>query len=120
MRICITAAAEGLGAAADPRFGRASHFVLVDTDTLVATTIANTGALASHGAGVEAARAVAASGASALVTGHCGPNAFRVLEAAGVEVYTGAAGTVNDSLQAFLEGRLGRAHEPDVRAGGRG
>lgn len=119
MKICITAAAEGLNAPADPRFGRAPHFVLVETETLVATTVANTGAQANHGAGIEAAQTVAASGASALVTGHCGPNAFRVLQAAGVEVYTGASGTVDDSLRAFLDGRLDRAEEPDVAAGGR-
>jgi predicted Fe-Mo cluster-binding NifX family protein len=62
---------------------------------------------------------VARSGAAALVTGHCGPNAFRVLSAAGIQVYTGAYGTVEDSLQAFLEGRLERAGAPDVPAGGR-
>ena len=119
MKVCITAAAAGLDAPADPRFGRAPHFVLVETDTRLARTVPNAGAQANRGAGVEAARTVAASGAHALVTGHCGPNAFRVLSTAGVEVYTGAAGTVNESLQAFLDGRLDRAEEPDVAAGGR-
>ena len=119
MKVCITAAGEGLSAPADPRFGRAPHFVLVETDTRVTTTVPNAGARAGHGAGVEAAQTVAAWGVHALVTGHCGPNAFRVLQAAGIEVFTGASGTVDDSLQAFLDGRLDRAEAPDVAAGGR-
>lgn len=120
VKICITASGEGLDAAVDPRFGRAAYFVLVDTDTLEARTQSNEAVDAGHGAGVQAAQTVVASGARAVVSGHCGPKAFQVLDAAGIEVYTGASGSVRDTVQAFLDGRLSRAEGADVPQGGAG
>ena len=43
---------------------------------------------AAQGAGIQSAETVVRSGAKVLVSGHCGPKAFRVLAAAGVKVYS--------------------------------
>jgi len=118
MKVCITAQGSGLDAAVDERFGRAPSFVLVETDTLQAEPLENSANQENHGAGVAAAMTVGRSGASALITGHCGPKAFEVLRAAGVNVYTGAFGSVRDAVQAFLDGKLDKADDPDVPAGG--
>jgi len=51
-----------------------------------------------------------------VVTGHCGPNAYRALHAAGVRVYTGVAeGTVQDAVKQFQAGLLQEAAEADVQ-----
>jgi predicted Fe-Mo cluster-binding NifX family protein len=48
------------------------------------------------------------------VTGHCGPKAFRTLEAAGIAVFIGASGTVADAVEQLRSGALERAASPDV------
>ena len=69
---------------------------------------------AAQGAGIQSAQNVVAGGAQALVTGHCGPKAFRVLKAAGVDVYTSDAPTVAAALALFREGTLKKSLDADV------
>jgi len=115
MTIAITAKAEGLGAEVDLRFGRASWFVLYDTETKTARTVDNRQSLnTASGAGIQAAETVSREGARCLITGHCGPNAFRALSSAGIKVYNGAAGTVADAVAAFAQGILKEASSADV------
>jgi len=63
---------------------------------------------------VQAAQTAAGLGADCLLTGHCGPKAFRALQAAGMQVYTGAAGTVAEAIAALEQGRLHPASSADV------
>lgn len=115
MKIAITATGEDLASPLDPRFGRARLLLLLDEATGGLSPLDNRDAAdAPQGAGIRAAERVIASGARALLTGHCGPNAFRALAAAGVEVYTTAAATVGGALSDFRAGRLSRAAGPDV------
>lgn len=97
-----------LDAQIDPRFGRCQYFIFVDSDTLQFTAKPNTSTGAMHGAGIEAAQTVANEGAKAVITGSVGPNAFQVLSQAGIEVITGASGTVREAIQRFKTGQLGR------------
>jgi len=115
MTIAVTAKAEGLSAEVDPRFGRAPWFVLYDTEAKTDRAVDNRQSLdTASGAGIQAAEAVARQGVKSLITGHCGPNAFRTLSAAGVRVYTGASGTVADAIAAFEQGSLEEASSADV------
>jgi predicted Fe-Mo cluster-binding NifX family protein len=115
MKIAVTAKGEGLSAEVDERFGRAARFVLYDTETKTASTIDNAqGVNAAQGAGIQAAETVARAGAQCLITGHCGPKAFRTLSSAGIRVYNGATGTVADAIAAFEQGRLAQAAAADV------
>ncbi len=115
MKVVVTSSGKSLDAAVDPRFGRAPQFICVDTATGETTVVDNTaGVSAAQGAGVQAAETVARLGADCLLTGHCGPKAFRALEAANIPVYVGASGTVADALQQLEKGRLERATKPDV------
>ncbi len=43
-------------------------------------------------------------GAEVLLTGFCGPNAFKTLAAAGVKVANDASGTVRTAVDAFKSG----------------
>jgi len=107
MKVCITARGEGLAAEVDPTFGRAAYFAFVDTDTQEVESVANVPG--AHGAGVQAAQTVADKGATVVITGSVGPNAYQGLDAAGIEMYTGATGTVEEALKSFQSGKLARS-----------
>jgi predicted Fe-Mo cluster-binding NifX family protein len=115
MKIGVTARGTELTSGVDPRFGRARYFIVFDTETEEVRAVDNTVNLnAMQGAGVQAAEGVAREEVQALVTGHCGPKAFRVLQAAGIRVFTGAEGTVAEAIESFQNGGLDEAAGPDV------
>jgi predicted Fe-Mo cluster-binding NifX family protein len=115
MKIAVTASGRTLEAPVDPRFGRAPAFILYDTGTKSFQAVENSQALdAAQGAGIQAAETISHLGAECLVTGHCGPKAFRALAAAGVRVYSGASGTVAEAIAALEAGKLPQASAADV------
>ena len=115
MKVVVTSTGEGLNSQVDPRFGRAAMFVMVDTETGETQVVDNSaGVRAAQGAGIQAAETVSRLGAECLITGHCGPKAFRALQAAGIEVYTGASGTITEAVEQLKSGELKRRSGPDV------
>jgi predicted Fe-Mo cluster-binding NifX family protein len=115
MKLAITTSGDDLEAPLDSRFGRAPRFLIYDLDQESFQVVDNQQSLdAAQGAGIQAAETIARSGAKALVTGHCGPKAFRVLAAAGIKIFNTDAGTVAEALDRYLTGRLTEAHAPDV------
>ena len=50
----------------------------------------------------------------AILTGNCGPNAFRVFDEVGVEVILGINGLVKDVVKQYKEGKLKPASSPNV------
>ena len=116
MKIAITSTGKTLDSQVDPRFGRASYFIIVDTETMDFKVIENENVAAAGGAGVSSAKLVIDAGAEAVLTGNCGPNAHRVLTAAGVKLYTQLTGTVSEALELFKSGRLTEATDPNVQA----
>jgi len=116
MKVCIPADGTDLAAKVDARLGRAEHFVVVDSESCeVLQTIPNEqNKQAAAGAGVQAGQTIAGTGADAVLCANCGPKAFRVLQAAGITVYTGATGTVGDAIRALREGSLKKADEANV------
>lgn len=115
MKIAFTTSGTDLGAALDRRFGRAAAFLVYETDGGTFEVVDNAQNLnAAQGAGIQAAQAVVNTGAKAVVTGNCGPKAFRVLESAGVKVYNTDAATIEDALVRYREGRLTEASAANV------
>ena len=115
MNIAVTSCGKDLPAPLDSRFGRAAGFLIYDTDTKDVQVIDNAQNLnAAQGAGIQAGQTVVNAGANALITGHCGPKAFRVLQAAGIKVYNCNAATVAEALQQYADGKLQPASEADV------
>jgi predicted Fe-Mo cluster-binding NifX family protein len=115
VQIVITAQEPSRKSPIDPRFGRAKHFILADTQSGAFTSHDNAQNLnAPQGAGIQAAQAVARLGAEAVLTGHVGPKAFAVLKAANIVVYTGASGTVREAIDGFKSGKLQAAQTADV------
>ena len=116
MKVAVTSEGKEMNSQVDPRFGRAAWYVVVDSDTGESEFIDNSDvASASHGAGPQAAKRIAELGVDAVITGHCGPNAFRALNAAGIKVYTNAEGTVSDAVEMMKKGELEASQNPDVR-----
>ena len=115
MKIAFAAAGETLEAPLDVRFGRAEKFILYDTDTDTFEIVDNVQNLnAAQGAGIQAAQTVSQSGANCLVARHCGPKAFRVLNAANIMVYNSDAPSVAAALEAFRAGTLAPSTSSDV------
>lgn len=114
MKLIITSQGTDPGDQVDPRFGRAKYFILFDTDSENFKVLDNTDQVeAAQGAGVQAAQNVVNSGAEILLTGHCGPKAFKVLSAAGVKIYSGVEGTVREAAQAWGRDELKMLDDPD-------
>ena len=115
MKIAITSQGKDLNSLVDPRFGRAAYIIVVDTDTMdfeVIDNAANKGS--SRGAGTQAASNVSETGAEVLLTGFCGPNAFKTLDAANIKVGNDAKGTVQDAVNQYKEGKFEFASDANV------
>ena len=106
MKIAVPATSPDLDAPTDPRFGRCSFFLVVDTDTLDHDVVENTVAREESGAGVAAATLVADAGAQIVIAGQLGPKAMEALLARGLSLYQGLDGSVRDQIEAYTEGRL--------------
>jgi len=104
MKIAVSASAQSYEGPVDSRFGRCSYFVIYDDETKKADVIGNGASSSSGGAGIQSAQIVAEAGAQVVLTGNIGPNAFRTLKAAGLAVFTGVSGSVNEAVQRYLSG----------------
>jgi len=115
MKLVFTTSGKNLIAPLDPRFGRAPRFLVYDLVSETVEVIDNEQNLnAAQGAGIQSAETVARLGAKVLVTGHCGPKAFRVLMAAGIKIFNTDAPTVAEALERYRAGRLTEAKSADV------
>jgi predicted Fe-Mo cluster-binding NifX family protein len=114
MKVAVSAQAPSLGAAVDPRFGRAAYFVLVETDDMTFEALENSSRNLGGGAGIQAARWMAEKGAKAVLTGFCGPNAHETLTAAGIQVMGDCSGTVAEAVEQYRSGALGAISAPNA------
>jgi len=115
MKIAVTSQGKDLDSQVDPRFGRAAYILIVDSETTNYEVVDNKENLnALKGAGIQAAANIHNKGAEILLTGFCGPNAFKTLNAAGVKVANDASGTVREAVKAFLDGKLALADKANV------
>lgn len=111
MKIAISVSGNTIDSLFDARFGRASAYCIVDTESDEWTTHENPSLGAVGGAGVQAAQFITELGAKAVVSGAFGPNAASTLQAAGVAMYiapTDHASTARDLLALFKGRKLER------------
>ncbi len=114
MKICVTSEGGNLDSKVDPRFGRCQNFIIADTDTLEFEAIGNPNIESMGGAGIQSAQLVSSKQVKAVVTGNVGPNAFQTLQAAGIEVFTGASGTVKEAIEKYKKGEFKANSGPSV------
>ncbi len=114
MKIAITSTGRTLDDEVEARFGRCSHFLIVDTESMEFESMENPNTALGGGAGVQSAQMMAEKDVRTILTGNCGPNAFRVFVEAGIEVIVGVSGKVRDAVEQFKAGKLNAAEGPSV------
>ena len=116
MKVAISSTGPDLDSELDPRFGRCQYFLVVDLDDTSFEVVRNSSASLTTGAGIQAAKLVVDSGAELVLTGKAGPNAERVLSAAGVKTVSQLSGIVRDVVEKFKEGEIDIAAEPNTQS----
>ena len=107
MKVAISAKGVDLSSQVDPRFGRAAHILIVDSETMEIEPVDNSANVNSFkGAGIQAATMVHDKGAEIVMTGFCGPKAFQTLQAAGIKVVSDVRGTVAEALERLKSGTV--------------
>jgi predicted Fe-Mo cluster-binding NifX family protein len=106
MKLAISTASPQPDARLDSRFGRCAYFVIIDTETREWDAHPNPAANAGGGAGTQSAQFIANQGVGAVVGPRFGPNAFTVLDAAGIQMYAASRGTVEELVDDYLAGQL--------------
>ena len=115
MKIAVTSKGKTMDSEVDPRFGRAAYILVVDSETLSFEALDNQENVnAFKGAGIQAAKMVSEKGAEVLLTGYCGPNAFKAMQAAKIGVANDATGTVGEAVAAYKAGKMPLAEDANV------
>ena len=116
MKVAVSSTGPDLQAAVDPRFGRCTFFLIVETDDLSFEAIENSNASAGGGAGIQSALLVSKKEAKVVLTGNCGPNAEKTLKAGGIDVVLNCSGVITDVLKDFKSGKFKIAEGPNVES----
>lgn len=115
MLVAISASVDDLDSEVNERFGRANGFIIYDDEKNESSFIENKQNLqASQGAGIQSAQKIYECGAKALITGHCGPKAFKLLEAANVIIYLAEKGSIKENIEKFQNNVLKSICKADV------
>lgn len=115
MKIAVTSKGTDLNSEVDPRFGRTRYFLVVDSETLDFRVVENTQNLnLPQGAGIQSSKTIVDTGADVVITGNCGPKAFKALSSAGVKISVEFTGRVIDAVQRYKNGMLAVADEANV------
>jgi predicted Fe-Mo cluster-binding NifX family protein len=115
MRIAVTTQGEDLESQVDSRFGRAPNFLVVDTETLNFDVVKNSQSLdLPQGAGIQSAQNIIPHKPDVVLTGNCGPKAFRVLRAGNIKVVVGVKGKISDAIKDYVAGKYTEATDANV------
>ncbi len=106
MKLAIPTENKTLETKVHPSFGRAPYFLIYDVDTKESKFIENTAATSTGGAGIKAAQIIVDSNVDTLLTAQLGGNAAAVLKPADVKIYKSVTGSLQDNIDAFVDGKL--------------
>jgi len=102
--------ADGLNSRVSGHFGRCPYFIIanIEDNTVIATeAVANP--YAQHHQPGQVPQFISEQGVDVMLSGGMGRRAVDFFNQFGIEVATGAAGTVGQAVQAYLNGRLNGA-----------
>ncbi|MBN2284666.1 MAG: 4Fe-4S binding protein [Deltaproteobacteria bacterium] len=116
MKIAVTTVGPSLDDQVEARFGRAPYYLFVDLDTMDYEAVPNPNVAAGGGAGIQSAQLMSERGVEYVLTGNCGPNAFQVFSAAGVQVVVGVRGSAREAVDAFRKGVYSASNQPSVES----
>lgn len=114
MKIGVPSTGRDIDSAVDQRLGRCPYFLIVDAESMNYEVILNESATAVGGTGVHTAQMLARAGVDVVISSNAGPNAFQILKAAGIKVFTGASGTVREAIEMYKNGKLKEMDEANV------
>ncbi len=106
MKIAVSSSGNNLDSQIDPRFGRCTYLVIVETDDMSFEVFENENIALTGGAGIQTASFVASKGSKVVITGNCGPKATDALSAAEIKIITGQSGIIKDVVEKFKNGNL--------------
>jgi len=114
MKIAVTTVGPSLDDQVEARFGRTPYYLFVETDTMEFESVQNPNAAAGGGAGIQSAQLMSEHGVQYVLTGNCGPNAFQVFSAAGIQVIVGVSGIARQAVEQFKTGTFAPSNQPNV------
>jgi len=119
VKLTFTVKTQAENAKLERRFGRCPYFLIIDTESGKRTILENPALDSPHGAGTQAAQFLIENNVGVVVSGDFGPNAYSVLDAAGVQIYTADEGPVEKLFADYQDGNLQRATPHAGRGHGR-
>ncbi len=115
MKIAMSAVSNSIDGNLDLRFGRAKYFLVYNLDDNEYEFVSNKqNVMAQQGAGIQSGERVLKEQVNAVISGHYGPKAFKVLQSAGIELYTSEAKPMRDVIDDFKTGHLSKLSSADV------
>jgi predicted Fe-Mo cluster-binding NifX family protein len=108
MKLCIPSMGQnGIDDTVGQHFGKVPFYTLYDTETKEATVIPNT---SEHNGGIGLPpELMAKEGVDIMLCGGLGVKAVMMFEEAGIEVFSGATGTVKNAIDAWAAFKLAKA-----------
>lgn len=106
MKIAVSTAGQNKDSLLDKRFGRCEYFLIYDTEISEFYKIDNVGVSSGGGAGIAAASQVIDEGVDIIITGNLGPNAFELIEKAGIKSYRCEVVPVYIAVEMFQKSQL--------------
>lgn len=114
MKVAVASSGQWLDSMVDEHFGRARCFIVYDTSQDSHEVIDNWQCLECvHWAGTKSVDRLAQAGVSSVIVRYIGPNAFRMLAQAGIDVLFTEESSVVDAVRRFREGKLLPAKAPN-------
>lgn len=87
-------------------FGRTPYFLIYDTASKEGMFLDNSAAASQGGAGIKAAQTIVDNKADMLIAPRCGENAAEVLKSANIKIYRTKNNSINDNINALIDGTL--------------
>ncbi|HAR63709.1 MAG: dinitrogenase iron-molybdenum cofactor biosynthesis protein [Candidatus Margulisiibacteriota bacterium] len=107
MKIAISSEGKDLDSNVDARFGRTPFFVIVDINSNDFYAIENSKNFnAAQGAGIQSAQNIVNQGVAVVITGNCGPKAYKVLSESNIKIACAAGITVKTAIEHYKNGML--------------
>lgn len=113
-KIAVTSTGPTLRDNVDVKFGRCAYVLIADSHFVPCEALENPDRDLGRHAGVRTARLLQERGVRVVLTGHCGPEAFWLLDRGGIQVAVGVTGTVRDALERYKAGQLRVARRANV------
>lgn len=116
MKVAISSQGKRRDSPVELWFGRAAYYLILDTDNMTFDALENEAAGDSADIDeINAARLVINAGAQAVLTGNCGLDVRHMFATAGVKLFQGVPGTVEEAVAQFKDGKLIEVPAPGIR-----